>query len=221
MNSIKDALNCLGFAGETSVVNHLFGYPFVPKEMSVRKQVEALSGKHYHINVIQVAPEDYPSFATHQICYSLQVTRDIYGSVGVGIGKIEWFFITRAEAGSKAVTDSESEASDLTGDWTVPNNGLDLFVVRLMTDTDGWSAVNGSCDKNSKGMTGSVVELFAGNDDYAANGFAHEMGHYLGLEHIPDTGNIIGGNGGSDSWTGIFQWQGDRMKRHCFMRNGC
>lgn len=221
MLSVKKGLDCIGRPAGTSVVGDLFGYVTVPKEISLRQQLEALQRKHYHVNVIAVAPEDYFSDAFRQICYSLQVTREIYNNVGFGIGRIEWFHITAEQAGDKAVTDSEDEARDLTGDWTVPNDGLDLFVVRLMTDTDGWSAVDGSCDKNSKGFTGSVVELYEGNDDYAANGFAHEMGHYLGLNHIADANNFIGGDGASDSNTGIFSWQGDTMKSHCFVKNGC
>ena len=33
------------------------------------------------------------------------------------------------------------------------------------------------------------------------------------------TGNFIGGNGASDSFTGIFTWQGTIMRRHCFVRS--
>lgn len=221
MESVREILSCLGHPGGGSVLGNLFGYPLVPKDLSVRSQVQAMKGRHYHLNVICVAPEDFAAGASRQICYSIQVTREIYGRVGLGIGRVEWFSIPREQAGAHAVIDSESEASDLTSDWTVPNDGLDLFVVRSIMGADGWSAVNGSCDKNSKGMTGSVVELYPDDDDYTANGFAHEMGHYLGLNHIPDAGNIIGGDGGSDSWTGIYDWQGDTMKRHCLVRSGC
>jgi hypothetical protein len=220
--SVKQALACIGRVPDSSIVRDLFGYAVVPKELSTRTQLGLLEGKHYHVNVIQVAPEDFPSWATRQICYALQFTRDIFGGVGIGIGRVNWYHVTSAQAGSKAVIDSEAEASDLTSDWTVPNDGLDLFVVRLINGADGWSAVNGSCNKDAgKQMTGSVVEIYLDNDDYAGNGFAHEMGHYLGLDHVADSGNFIGGNGASDSWTGIFSWQGDEMKKHCFMKNGC
>ncbi len=221
MSSVRDIMTCIGRPQGGSIVRHLFGYPVLPKEISVRDQIEVMQGRHYHVNVIRVAPEDMASGSVRQICYSLQVTREIFGSVGLGLGRIEWYHISATEAGSHAVIDSEGEAEDLTDDWTVPNSALDLFVVRQINGADGWSAVDGSCDKDSKGMTGSVVELYPGNDPYAANGFAHEMGHYLGLDHVADTGNFIGGNGASDSWTGIFNWQGDDMKGHCFTRLGC
>ncbi len=220
--SVKQALACIGRPADSSVVGGLFGYGVVPRPLSLRTQLDLLAGKHYHVNVIQVAPEDFPSWAGRQICYALQFTRDVYAKVGIGIGRVDWYFVTRDQAGTKAVIDSDSEASDLTADWTVPNDALDLFVVRLINGADGWSPVRGNCDKNAgKQMTGSVVEIYQDNDDYAGNGFAHEMGHYLGVDHIPDVGNFIGGDGASDSWTGIFDWQGDEMKKHCFIKNGC
>lgn len=220
--SIRVALACLGHATGGSVLRDLFGYSLVPKEMSIRDQIKAIAGKHYDVNLILVAPENMFAGKTHQICYSLQVTREIYGNVGFGIGKVRWYSISEEQAGSHAVIDSSGEASDLTEDWTVKNSALDLFIVRTINGADGWSAVGGSCDKDKKdSMTGSVVELYDGDDDYAANGFAHEMGHYLNLEHITDTGNFIGGNGASDSWTGIHAWQGTDMKKHCFVKPGC
>jgi Metallo-peptidase family M12B Reprolysin-like len=220
--TVRQALACIGRPGEgRSVLRDLFGYSVVPKMLSVRDQLRALEGRHYHVNVIRVAPEDFPSWATHQICYSLQFTREVYAQVGIGIGRVEWHSVSREQAGDKAVIDSSGEASDLTADWTVPNDALDLFVVRTINGADGWSAVKGSCDKSSKGMTGSVVELYVSDDDYAGNGFAHEMGHYLGLDHIADTGNFIGGDGASDSWRGIKSSQGTTMKRHCLMKSGC
>ena len=220
--SIRASLACLGHASGGSVLQDLFGYYVVPKEMSIRDQLKAIAGKHYGVNVIRVAPENMFEGHIHQICYSLQVTREIFKQVNFGIGKVRWYHITAEQAGSHAVIDSSGEASDLTEDWTVQNSSLDLFVVRTINGADGWSAVGGSCDKDKKdSMTGSVVELYDGDDNYAANGFAHEMGHYLNLDHIPDTGNFIGGNGASDSWTGIYGWQGDDMKTHCFVKRGC
>ena len=222
MLSVKQAFSCIGRPANSSVVAGLFGYGVIPKPLSLRTQLELLGGPHYHVNVIEVAPEDFPSWARRQICYSLQFTRDVYAKVGIGIGRIDWFSVSRAQAGTKAVIDSGSEASDLTADWTVPNDGLDLFVVRLINGSDGWSPKSGHCNKNAPWhMTGSVVEIYQGRDNYAGNGFAHEMGHYLGLDHISDDGNFIGGDGSSNSWSGILDWQGNEMKRHCFMKNGC
>jgi Metallo-peptidase family M12B Reprolysin-like len=73
----------------------------------------------------------------------------------------------------------------------------------------GWSAVNGPCNKYYNGWSGSVASLEGSN---AVSGlvFAHEMGHYLGLDHTYDAGNLMNAGG-----SGLYQWQGDVMKRHC------
>jgi hypothetical protein len=219
--SLSQAFACIGRTEGGSVLGDLFGYQRIPRPLSIRAQLRALEGNHFHVNVICVAPEDWPTWTTHQICHALQFTRDAFGTVGIGLGRIEWYAIPSDQAGSYAIITGWSEASDLTASWTVPNDGLDLFVVRTIIDSEGESAIDGSCDKNAKGMTGSVVELYEGADDYAGNGFAHEMGHYLGLDHVPIEGNFLGGvDGASNSWSGVLDWQGERMKTHCLMRRG-
>jgi hypothetical protein len=172
--------------------------------------------KCFGINVILVGIESFTTADLRKVNDSLDAMKKIFSKVDLGIRSIEWWQISNAEAGSKAVIDNESEASDLTSDWSVPNSSLDLFVVRNMNGADGWSAVNGSCNKDAKGMNGSVVSL-NGNVSNSGNTFAHETAHYLGLEHIADAGNFIGNNGASNGNTEIYTWQGDTIKKHCFV----
>jgi hypothetical protein len=168
------------------------------------------------VNLIAVGEDNFSNVNIDQMLNSLTVSRQIYAQVGFNIGMVRRYRIEASEAGALEIIDSLAEADQLTDDWTVPNSALDVFVVRSMNGADGWSAVRGSCDKNSDGMTGSVVSL---NGDLANSGntFAHEMGHYLGLDHIADADNFIGNNGSSNSNTNILAWQGDKMKGHCFV----
>lgn len=167
------------------------------------------------LNLILVGIESFTAADIQKVADMLAITRSIYGQVSLGIPAVEWFQITNTQAGALAVIDSEAECVDLTEDWTVNNGNVDVFIVRSMNGgADGRSPVNGPCDKNAKGMSGPVVSL-NGSTANAGNSLAHELGHYLGLDHIPDIGNFIGGDGGSNSWTGIHAWQGDVMKRHC------
>ena len=166
------------------------------------------------LNLILVGVESFSAADIQTVNDMLAITRNIYGQVSIGIPSVAWFQITNAQAGDLAVIDSNAECVDLTEDWTVSNGNVDVFIVRAMTDADGRSPVNGPCDKNAKGMSGPVVSL-NGSTANAGNTLAHELGHYLGLDHIADVGNFIGGDGGSNSWTGIHGWQGDVMKRHC------
>lgn len=179
-------------------------------------------GPTLDVSPILVAVENFTAADRNETQEAIQIAREIYAQVGLGIRKLNWQQISAGAAGAYATIDSGGEAHDLTDDWNGPGDALDLFVVRVMNGgADGWSAVGGPCDKDDKDeMTGSVVSL-NGSAANSGNTFAHEMGHYLGLDHIADTGNFIGGDGGSDSWTGIHAWQGETMKRHCLVRDRC
>jgi hypothetical protein len=187
----------------------------IPETVPLYRLYRGMS-KYVGVNVILVGNDTFTAGDRQRVRDSLAIVRQIYAQVSIGLDRVSWFGIPAADAGANAVIDSQAEAVDLTDDWTCANDSLDLFVVRTMNGADGWSAVGGSCDKNAKGMTGSVVSL-NGTLQNSGNTFAHEMGHYLGLDHIADAGNFIGGDGASDSWTGIYQWQGNQMKKHCFM----
>jgi Metallo-peptidase family M12B Reprolysin-like len=168
------------------------------------------------VNLIMVGRDNFTSANETQMVNSLTIARQIYAQVGLNIRNVSYWAITSAQAGTLEIIDSLAEADQLTDEWTVPNAALDVFVVRSMNGADGWSAVNGSCNKNADGMTGSVVSL-NGDVGNSGNTFAHEKGHYLGLEHIADADNFIGNNGASNSNTNVYAWQGDIMKKHCFV----
>ena len=168
------------------------------------------------VNLIKVGVDHFAAADIGRMQDSVAITRWIYSQVGLNVGAVNHFQINSSQAGALEVVDSLAEAEELTDRWTVHNNALDVFVVRSMNGADGWSAINGSCDKDSAGMTGSVVSL-NGSLPNSGNTFAHELGHYLGLSHIPDTDNFIGNNGSSNSNTVVYSWQGDTMKKHCFV----
>lgn len=170
------------------------------------------------INLIAVGRDRFSTAQIDQMLNSTTGARQIYAQAGLNIGVVRRYAISAAQAGALEIIDSEAEARQLSNDWTVPNHALDVFVVKSLNGADGWSAVGGSCDKNetSGRMTGSVVSL-NGSLANSGNTFAHEMGHYLGLQHIAAADNFIGNNGASNSNTNIFDWQGSTMKAHCFV----
>lgn len=170
------------------------------------------------INIIRVGSENFTQDENNRISGGISFARSIYEQVDFTLGDpVDWWFITVAQAGSLITIQNQGDAQKLTEDWTCPNDFIDVFISLNIVDASGWSPVNGPCDKDAKGMTGSVVDI-EGDVPYFGNSLAHELGHYLGLNHVSDPDNFIGNNGDSDSKTGITVDQYNTMKQHCFVR---
>jgi hypothetical protein len=170
------------------------------------------------INIIRVGAENFTSAQRQRINDGISFARSIYEQVDFTIGDpVDRWIISVAEAGSRLVIDDGGEAKDLTEEWTVPNDKIDVFISLDIKDASGWSPIGGPCDKDASGWSGSVIDI-EGDSSYFGNSLAHEMGHYMGLDHVSDPDNFIGNNGDSDSKTGITVAQGNTMKGHCFVR---
>ena len=84
--------------------------------------------------------------------------------------------------------------------------------------------VDGPCDKDdANSMTGAVVGLWDHNQ--LARSLAHEVGHYLGLEHENgDPGNLMCQTKYADSIANsveLINDQGNDIKDHCSIESGC
>lgn len=220
-DSLRAFATCIGISGEFSVARRFFGFvgQSLP-EVSVATQINRLKARHVHMNFIQVGSDQFTNSDFEEMDQALQFTRDNYSNVSLGVGRIEHYVISTAEANGADNIDNDDEAEELTNDWTVPNSALDIFWVRTYaTDTAGLSRVDGPCNKNAKGMDGSVVAIDEAN---SVTGFilAHEAGHYLGLEHTDDDGTNLMfpsvPNGGT-----LTGGQGSDMRDHCFAKAGC
>lgn len=222
----RTAEQCLSETPDMTVLRDVFGYTRGPPEtLSVKRQLELVRGQTLGINPILVAPGDFSDGDREDIEYAIQFMRDIYAKVDVGIRKLNWKYIPEDHPdfnGSHEVIDSGDEAQSLTDDWRVDDDFIDMFVVRAANGGAGWSAVDGACDKKAKNsLTGCVVSL-NGGQDYIGNTFAHEVAHYLGLEHVSNSSNFIGNNGASNANTGITSSQGATLKgKDCFVKDVC
>jgi hypothetical protein len=219
-DSLRGSASCIGVSGEFSVLSDFFGFlRGAPGEVSILTQMKRLKGRHVHMNFIRVGSDQFTDSDLEEIDSALQFTRDTYAQVNLGVGRIEHYVISTAEADGAENINNDDEAEELTNDWTVPNSALDIFwVLTYSGSTIGLSRVDGPCDKNAKGMDGSVVAI-----EGAANttGFvlAHEAGHYLGLGHSSSSTNLMFGtvpNGGN-----LTSGQGSNMRDHCFTKPGC
>jgi hypothetical protein len=197
--STRSLLNCIGVetSQTVSVLGHMFGFARrrmprdpdanVRSSVSMLRQMRALQGRHLHVNVIRVGFDGIAAGdrdeAVEKFDYAIYKTRNIYRTVSLGIGRVEHFAISTADANGRDDIGSEDEADALSDEWSVPNDGIDVFVVRnISASFVGISPRPGSCDKgpDNDGLVGGE----SGRDfDPVARTFAHEIGHFLNLPH--------------------------------------
>lgn len=238
MTSIRESAACVGLSGSFSVLRDYLGFlrghlPPDPTgatvQVSLLRQVQRLQGSHFHLNVIQVGSDNFTDSEFIQIDYTTFKMRNIYNQVGVGVGRVQHWGVTMAEANGFDSPTTEGQLEDLTQAWTVDNDGLDLFIPFNMMvpsnggQTLGLSPEGGPCDKSAKGMNGSVVGLFG--DEQTARSGAHEIGHYLGLGHRNnDDDNLMCQSSQAASIRDsveLTSGQGNTIGEHCFMESGC
>jgi hypothetical protein len=197
--SMRSLLGCIGVdtTQEVSVLGHVFGFARrrMPRDpdaaavssVSVRQQMLALQGRHLHLNVIRVGYDGIAAgnrdAEVEKLDYAVYKTRNIYRTVSLGIGRVEHFAIDTADANGRDDIGSADEADALSDEWSVPNDGIDVFVVRnISADFVGISPRPGSCEKgpDNDGLVGG--ESGRGFEAVART-FAHEVGHFLNLPH--------------------------------------
>lgn len=220
MDSLKASAACIGITGGFSVARDYFGFlRGAPSDVSVGTQIQRLKGRHVHMNFIRVGSDQFTNTDLAEMDAALQFTRDNYAQASLGVGRIEHFVISTAEADGAENINNDDEAEELTNDWTVSNSALDIFwVLTYSGSTIGLSRVDGPCDKDAKGMDGSVVAI-EGSVNTTGFVLAHEAGHYLGLSHTSSSNNLMFGtvpNGGN-----LTSGQGSNMRNHCFTKSGC
>ena len=161
MDSLRSIASCIGVTGTFSVARDFLGFiRGAPSDVSVLTQVRRLQGRHVHMNFIRVGSDQFTDSDFSEMDAALQFTRDNYAQVSLGVGRIEHFVISTADADGADNINNDDEAEELTNDWTVPNSALDIFwVLTYSGSTIGLSRVDGPCDKDAKGMDGSVVAI--------------------------------------------------------------
>lgn len=190
--SLRTAAAKIGISGNFSVLRDFFGHLTRPSGLSLKTQVDRLmSFRRVDMNMIRVGNEQFTFADLQEIDTAVRDTRETYAQVSLAVGRVLHWQISTADANGYDNIDSDDEAEDLTDDWTVQNDALDIFLVLTYAGTTiGLSAVDGPCDKDAKGMDGSVVAI---EGSATTTGFVlgHEAAHYLGLSHVNDATNLM------------------------------
>lgn len=258
VTSVRGALTCMGQGGiaNPSVMRDVLGYARgtqptdpstnAPVTVSLGQMFTGLSGRRVHMNMIRVGFDLLGSTAfgaaIDQIDYATFRTRNIYATRSLGLGRIQhWEISAAASRGRDDIADGD-EADSLFDEWSVPNDGVDMFIVRTIGGTLLGKAADipGDCSKGDKDdavLGGAVDDPSEGMSRTAA----HELGHYLGLSHNhgddcpTDTGSRmnlmaqtrcvpnISGTTTRDvrGAVNLSTNQGSTVRGHCFTRGGC
>lgn len=198
--SVRQAMTCMGLGGtgDLSVSREVLGFwrgtaptdpdTSAPVAVSLAQAFDGLSRGHVNLNLIEVGLDTLSASdlaaADDKVDYAVHRTRQIYATRQLGLGRVQYFWVTAASSNGRDDLGSESEADSLSDEWSVGNDGVDMFIVRNISDTDfvGISPVPGDCDKGDKddGLIGGEI----GRDPEGfSRTVAHELGHFLDLSH--------------------------------------
>lgn len=238
MASLRALADCIGIDGDFSVLRDFLGFARgeLPPDptgadviVSLKRQCDRLDGEHFHLNVIAVGSDQFTDSDYVEIDYSIFKLRNIYDTVGLGIGRVEHWIVSTQDADGLDSPTSEDDLEDLTRSWTVPNDGIDVFIPHNMSVPSnggillGLSPVGGPCDKSANQMNAATCGLWG--SEQTARTFAHEIGHYLALGHRNrQPRNLMCQSRKASSTRNsviLTSGQGGRMDDHCFVDEGC
>ncbi len=249
--SVRDLLDCVDadLTEDQSLLRRLFGFRrgLVPPDptgadasVSVRQLAVDIDGDHIHLNVIAMGFDALNTAnlasARIDVDYCIYRIRNIYRPQGVGVGRVLHYSVDRDDADGLDVINGSDECVELWRSFYVDNDGIDAFVVRSISGLLGLSPVGGDCGKQSKD-DGLVAGGVDNNAEGLSRTFAHEVGHFLGLDHnhneLPDgpcpattagQNNLMAQTGCAISVRNsviLTNTQGNDMDDHCTIREGC
>jgi hypothetical protein len=244
MASLRSLASCIGVTGEFSVVRDFFGYasppPWVlapniqkidlPSSLSLLTQIRRLQQPYFNINVVRVGTNSDGLFAPEgednidaavdeqNVDCAVDMAREIYGAIGVGIGRVErWWRIPAADTDYEVIT-SRAEAGDLVQEFSVGNDGIDVFVVLVWVgDIAGRHPLRGD---------GVMLESLQTDFLGTARTFSHELGHYfLGQGHKNnEPNNLMAQTDNANPMPGSTQLnahQAEKIKKHDKILDAC
>lgn len=182
----------------------------------------------FGLNITRVDAEAWTSQERQDLIDASFTTRTIYERRDV-THDIDRRLIHSADSGGFGVLNSESEARDLLEQWSGPGNNIDVFIVHDIIGT-GFDGLAGDTPgpTSHSGRESGVVASKSGFVDgsgqkrlhvaYLGMLIAHEVGHYLGLDHVTETANLMLSSSGQNDTTLNYEPQYRTIIKHGWMR---
>ena len=241
MASLRSLAACIGVTGEFSVVRDFFGHGspppwrpvsednIPPSSLSLLTQIRRLQQPYFNINVVRVGTNSDGIFAAEgvddidaavhekNVDSAVALAREIYGAIGVGIGRVERYGIRAADTHYEVIN-SHAEAAELVDEKAGIGSpdGIDVFVVFAYLDASG------KCPPWQQ--TGVVVDSEEKDFPYTAHTFSHELGHFfLGRGHENELSNLMTGDGAArvPTSTLLNANQIEKIKKHDKIHDAC
>jgi hypothetical protein len=167
----------------------------------------------YGVNIIKVG--DFGAQEHLDLYAAVDQTRQIYEARDITFRGIDRRIINNSLAGSFTVLNDDPEFRNLLRSWSVPNDFIDVYVVQQFSwstfngmagDIPGPASKGGDKDGVAGDKTGFTDASGTARLDITTLGklLGHEIGHYLGLSHVTNSGRLMLANTGVRGTTLIY-----------------
>jgi hypothetical protein len=191
--------------------------------LSLRSWMALRRGNSFNLNIVAVGSDAFTGAMWTAVDQVVHRMREIYAQIGIGVRFVEFFGVPVAQARGLDVITTDDEIDDLRDTWVVPNRGIDMLVPAGWAPPGGIlgrSPIDGECpgDKDEGIGVGIASPLLA------PRSAAHEIGHYLSLEHrndLPTTLMCQTIAAANPTWNSVAftTGQAEDVREHCMVED--